>query len=237
MSGSDDEIRQIDASQEDHLPIGDDGLALWYRTWGRKSGIPVLFVHGGPGNCVDDYQNVNAKFFDADKFFVIEVDQRGTGRSQPSVRDDHKHMQRYLDISIAQMSADFETLRESLGIEKWLVFGGSWGSTLGLDYAERYAPRCLGLIIRGIYLNTKAEFDAIYARNSFDGNARRQAEFDTFLELANAEAARAEEPLLTNWPEDSERFVSGLLRYLPHRAPPRRVTPCCGRCRSGTTRA
>ena len=116
-------------------------------------------------------------FFDPALFFVVEVDQRGTGSSQPSVRDSHTHMQRYLDISIAQMSADFETARAHLGIERWLVFGGSWGSTLGLDYAERYPSRCLGLIVRGIYLNTKPEFDAIYSRAPFLNNARRLAEF------------------------------------------------------------
>lgn len=65
------------------------------------------------------------------------------------------------------MSADFDLVRQTLGIEKWLVFGGSWGSTLGLDYAERYPERCLGVILRGIFLSTKAEFDAIYARDSF----------------------------------------------------------------------
>ena len=118
-----------------------------------------------------------AGFFDPALFFVVEVDQRGTGSSQPSVRDSHTHMQRYLDISIAQMSADFETARAHLGIERWLVFGGSWGSTLGLDYAERYPSRCLGLIVRGIYLNTKPEFDAIYSRSPFLNNARRLAEF------------------------------------------------------------
>ena len=86
-------------------------------------------------------------------------------------------MERYRDISIAQMSADFEKVREHLQIPQWLVFGGSWGSTLGLDYAERYASVCLGLIIRGIYLNTKPEFDAIYSRSPFLSNARRLAEF------------------------------------------------------------
>ena len=59
-----------------------DGIRLWYRTWGNKDGIPVLFVHGGPGNCVADYEGINEKFFDANKFHVVEVDQRGTGKSQ-----------------------------------------------------------------------------------------------------------------------------------------------------------
>jgi pimeloyl-ACP methyl ester carboxylesterase len=105
-------------------------------------------------------------------------------------------MQLYRDISIDQMSADFEKVREHLQISEWLVFGGSWGSTLGLDYAERYASVCLGLIVRGIYLNTKPEFDAIYSRSRFLADARRLAEFDTWQELAVAEAKRNDEPPL-----------------------------------------
>ena len=69
----------------------------------------------------------------------------------------YNNIQYYLDISIEQMSDDFELIRKHLKIDRWLVFGGSWGSTLGLDYAERYPAKCLGLIIRGIYLNTKEE--------------------------------------------------------------------------------
>jgi len=88
------------------------------------------------------------------------------------------------------MSADFELVRKSLGIDKWLVFGGSWGSTLGLDYALTYPDVCLGLILRGIFLNTVAEMEAIYCRKAFAGNARRLAEFDTFFELAAREVER-----------------------------------------------
>jgi pimeloyl-ACP methyl ester carboxylesterase len=64
-----------------------EALRIWVRTWGSRGTIPVLFVHGGPGNCVADYENINADFFDATQFFVVEPDQRGTGRSEPSVRD------------------------------------------------------------------------------------------------------------------------------------------------------
>ena len=88
------------------------------------------------------------------------------------------------------MSNDFEMVREKLGTSKWNVFGGSWGSTLGLDYAERYADRCPGLIIRGIFQNTEEEFDAVYARKSFSADERRAGEFDTFFALAAEEAAR-----------------------------------------------
>ncbi|KAL1503683.1 hypothetical protein AB1Y20_012156 [Prymnesium parvum] len=194
----------IGAAAPAHVAL-DGGLLLWYRTWGRRGATPVLFVHGGPGQCVADYNDVNGRFFAPDEFFVVEVDQRGTGRSQPSVRDDFRHMQRYADISIGAMAADFERVRESLGIERWLVFGGSWGSTLGLEYALTYPSRCLGLILRGIFLNTAAEFDAVYARKSFEANPRRLAEFDTFFELAAREVARRGEPSLD--PNDSERFV------------------------------
>ncbi|KAK3277525.1 hypothetical protein CYMTET_14476 [Cymbomonas tetramitiformis] len=196
--------KTVNDADEKVLEIG-DGMTLWYRTWGNPTGLPVLFVHGGPGQCVADYKNINAKFFEHDRYFVVEVDQRGTGLSQPSVRKDFRHMQRYLDISLEQMSADFESVRQCLGIDRWLIFGGSWGSTLGLDYCERYPQRCLGMILRGIFLNTVEEFGAIYARKSFDGNARRLKEFDTFFELAAKEATHRGEPELD--PNDSERFI------------------------------
>jgi len=186
------QIITIDEAVESTLDMG-GGVSIWYREWGNPQGIPVLFVHGGPGQCVADYQNINEKFFEPDRFRVVEVDQRGTGKSLPSVRDDFKNMQYYLDISIEQMSNDFEKIRKKLSIEQWMVFGGSWGSTLGLDYAERFPERCLGLILRGIYLNTEAEFDAIYARKSFEGNDRRLAEFDTFFALAEKEKKRRNE--------------------------------------------
>jgi proline iminopeptidase len=121
-------IVPIDKAEEGRLELGDNGISLWYRVWGNPAGTPVLFVHGGPGQCVADYNDINARFFDSDVFRVVEVDQRGTGLSLPSVRDDFKHMQTYMDISIEQMAADFELIRTSLGIERWLVFGGSWGS-------------------------------------------------------------------------------------------------------------
>ena len=93
-------------------------------------------------------------------------------------------MKKYLDISIDKMSADFEVVRKALVIDKWLVFGGSWGSTLALHYAQTYPDRCLGLIIRGIFLNTREEFDAVYAEKSFQNNQRRLGEFKTFFQIA-----------------------------------------------------
>jgi len=195
-------------------------IQLWVRTWGKRDGgIPVLFVHGGPGNCVADYGGINKDFFDASTFFVVEVDQRGTGKSQPSVRDPERgvaNMQLYRDISMPQMSKDFETVRKELRIEKWLVFGGSWGSTLALDYAISFPEVCLGLIVRGIFLGTQDEHDSVYARKAFAGKnskLKRQQlkEFDTFFHYVNQEVERRrgeagnQEKALD--PNDSERIV------------------------------
>ena len=86
-----------------------------------------------------------------------------------------------------------------------MVFGGSWGSTLGLHYAQSYPKHCLGLIIRGIFLNTKEEFDAVYAQKSFENNEHRLKEFKIFFEIAAEEALKRGESVLD--PNDSERFI------------------------------
>jgi proline iminopeptidase len=198
-------MTDTERAEEAFFPIPGTHLSLFYRVWGNPAGVPVVFVHGGPGNDVAHYKTINKQFFQPERYRVIEVDQRGTGKSTPAVREDFANMKDYMDISIDKMSADFDHLREHLGIDKWLVFGGSWGSTLGLDYAERFPDRCLGLIVRGIYLNTLAEFDAIYARRSFEGDERCLKEFDIFLELAQKEAERRGEPPLDG--NDSERFI------------------------------
>ena len=199
-------VIQIGDANEHMLDIG-GGLSLWYRTWGtRATGIPVLFVHGGPGNAISDYGHTNANFFEAEKYFVVEVDQRGTGKSQPSVREDCRNSRFYADISIDKMSQDFELLREELGFEKWLVFGGSWGSTLSLDYGTRYPQRCLGLILRGVYLNTVSEFNDVFSREPYveHKNTKRLREFDTWFEMAAREVKEAGEPPLDT--NDAERF-------------------------------
>ena len=115
MSSIDEYILNVAQSEENLLDVGLD-IKVWYRTWGNVSkGIPVLFVHGGPGSSTGDYKDMNEKIFDNKDFFVVEVDQRGTGNSQPSVREDYKNMKFYLDISISQMADDFEKVREKLG--------------------------------------------------------------------------------------------------------------------------
>jgi len=201
----------IERAHEQFLQVDRDGeIYIWFRTWGnRKSGIPVLFVHGGPGNAIEDYDDENKGFFSAQDYFVVEVDQRGTGQSQPSVRENKKNIKYYHDISIDQIAGDYELVRKELGLEKWVVFGGSFGSTIGINYGTRYPERCLSLILRGIYLDTAEEVAAIYSRNTYLKNAKRLAEFDILYDYATKTSSS--EHLPSN-PDDAE----GLIRAYYH---------------------
>lgn len=114
---------------------------LYIEESGNPDGIPVLFVHGGPGGGCEDYHR---RFFDAERFRIILMDQRGAGRSTPLAELEGN--------STDKLVQDMETIRTFLGIERWLLFGGSWGSTLSLVYAQTHTERVLGLVLRGIFL-------------------------------------------------------------------------------------
>ena len=118
-----------------------DGHRLYVEECGRKGGIPVVFVHGGPGAGCESWHR---RFFDPKVYRIILFDQRGCGRSVP-----HASLE---GNTTGNLVADMETIRAQLCIEQWIVFGGSWGSTLGLVYAETHPSRVLGLILRGIFL-------------------------------------------------------------------------------------
>lgn len=114
---------------------------LYVEESGNPEGIPVLFIHGGPGGGT---RQTDRCFFDPDKYRIILFDQRGSGQSKP-----HASLE---DNNTAALVADIETIRTTLGIERWVIFGGSWGSTLGLVYAQTYPGLVLGIILRGIFL-------------------------------------------------------------------------------------
>lgn len=114
---------------------------LYVEECGRSDGLPVVFVHGGPGAGCESYHR---RFFDPEVYRIILFDQRGCGRSVP-----HAEL---AGNTTQDLVADLEFIRDNLNIERWIVFGGSWGSTLGLVYAEMYPSRVLGLILRGIFL-------------------------------------------------------------------------------------
>jgi proline iminopeptidase len=129
------------------LPL--DGVhAMYWETSGRRDGLPVVFLHGGPGGGSSPRHR---RFFDPRAYRIVVYDQRGAGRSTP--------LGELRDNTTPHLVADLETLRRHLGIERWLVFGGSWGSTLALAYAEAHPDRCLGLVLRGIFLCRPSEID------------------------------------------------------------------------------
>lgn len=108
---------------------------------GNPDGIPVLFVHGGPGAGCGKFDR---RFFDPEVYRIVLFDQRGSGRSRPHAELENNTTQKLVE--------DIEVIRVALGIDKWVLFGGSWGSTLSLVYAQTYPERVLGLILRGIFL-------------------------------------------------------------------------------------
>ncbi len=129
------------------LPL--DALhTMYWETSGNPHGIPVVFLHGGPGGgCAPEHR----RFFDPAVFRIVLFDQRGAGSSTP-----HGEIR---DNTLPNLVADMERLRGHLGIGQWLLFGGSWGSTLALAYGEAHPDHCLGFILRGIFLGRDGEID------------------------------------------------------------------------------
>ncbi|WP_420390477.1 prolyl aminopeptidase [Marinobacter sp.] len=114
---------------------------LFVEESGNPDGIPVLVVHGGPGGGCEDYHR---RFFDAERYRIILMDQRGAGRSRP--------LAEFVGNTTQNLVDDMETVRTFLGVDRWILFGGSWGATLSLVYAQSHPDRVLGLVLRGIFL-------------------------------------------------------------------------------------
>ncbi len=132
------------------LPV-DNLHTLYVEESGEPNGIPVVFLHGGPGSGCEPWHR---RFFDPERYRIILFDQRGCGRSTP-----HASLERNTTWDLV---ADMERIRCHLGIEEWLVFGGSWGSTLGLAYAQTHPQRVTGLILRGIFLGRAQDIHWFY---------------------------------------------------------------------------
>jgi proline iminopeptidase len=128
-----------------------DEHEIYYEECGNPKGKPALFVHGGPGAGCDPRARC---FFDPDAYRIVLFDQRGCGRSRP-----HASLN---DNTTWHLVADIEQLRQHLGIDRWLVFGGSWGSTLGLAYAQAHPTRVTELVLRGIFLLRRWELQWFY---------------------------------------------------------------------------
>jgi proline iminopeptidase len=128
---------------------------LYFEESGNPDGKPVVFLHGGPGGGTEGKQR---RFFDPKAYRIVLFDQRGCGKSTP-----HASL---VDNTTWHLVADIERLREHLGIARWQVFGGSWGSTLALAYAETHPDRVSELVLRGIFLLRKQEIDWFYQRGA-----------------------------------------------------------------------
>ncbi|HEX8633458.1 MAG TPA: prolyl aminopeptidase [Pyrinomonadaceae bacterium] len=140
----------IEPYDQGRLPVS-PVHTLYYEQSGNPEGVPVVFLHGGPGGgTVPDYR----RFFDPAAYRIVLFDQRGSGQSTP-----HANLE---ENTTWHLVADIETIRRHLGIESWVVFGGSWGSTLALAYAQTHPERVRALVLRGIFLCRPKEIRWFY---------------------------------------------------------------------------
>jgi proline iminopeptidase len=140
----------IEPIRHGELDVG-DGHVIYWEECGNPAGKPAVFLHGGPGAGCDARAR---RFFDPARYRIFLFDQRGCGRSRPHASLEHN--------TTWDLVADIERLRELAGVECWQVFGGSWGSTLALAYAETHPSRVTELVLRGIFMLRKAELDWFY---------------------------------------------------------------------------
>lgn len=138
-------FESLPSYNDGYLEVG-GGHSIYYEEYGNPNGKPILFLHGGPGA---GFSNSHKGFFDPKIFRVVFFDQRGSGKSIPYAEIKNNDTDLLL--------SDIEALRVFLNIEKWLLFGGSWGSTLALLYGIKFPEKCLGFILRGIFLGSKSE--------------------------------------------------------------------------------
>jgi len=141
----------IDPYDQRMIDVG-DGHSVYVEQCGNPEGIPVVVLHGGPGGGCSPTMR---RYFNPEIYRVILFDQRGCGRSKPHASVENN--------TTWHLVADIELIRETLGVEKWFVFGGSWGATLAIIYAQTHPERVEGLILRGVFLMTQPELDWFYA--------------------------------------------------------------------------
>ncbi len=138
---------EIEPRDTGRLPL-DAVHTMYWEASGNASGVPLVFLHGGPGGgCLPHHR----RYGDPSFWNIVLYDQRGAGRSTPAAS--------LADNTTPHLVADLDRLRDALGIERWLLFGGSWGSTLALAYAQTHPDRVLGLVLRGVFLASAREID------------------------------------------------------------------------------
>lgn len=151
------------------LDVG-DGHSIYIEQIGSPGGVPVVFLHGGPGS---GCQLHHRRLFDPERYRTILFDQRGAGRSRPYLTFEANTTQ--------HLVADMERIRLHLGVERWLIVGGSWGSTLALAYAQRFPERVCGLVLRAVFLGTEQEIDWAFVEGPKRFRPELFEEFSNFL--------------------------------------------------------
>ncbi len=146
---------QIEPYEHGMLDVG-DGQQLYWEQCGNPEGKAALVLHGGPGSGCSPTMR---RLFNPDAYRIVLFDQRNSGRSTPHAKDFNTDL---TTNTTEHLLADIEQLRQSLGIERWLVFGGSWGVTLGLAYAQQYPERVTEMVLIGITMTRRAEIDWLY---------------------------------------------------------------------------
>lgn len=145
----------IEPFESGELLVG-DGHRVYWEVSGNPEGKPVVFLHGGPGSGTSPWQR---RFFDPEKYRIVLLDQRGCGKSTPHASEPEADLRH---ITTAHLIADIELLRRNLGIDRWQVFGGSWGSALALAYAQACPDAVTELVLRGIFTLRRAELEWFY---------------------------------------------------------------------------
>jgi proline iminopeptidase len=140
----------IDPFDQRMMDVG-DGHRIYVEQCGNPAGIPVVVLHGGPGGGCSPAMR---RYFDPREYRIILFDQRGCGRSRPHASVDAN--------TTWHLVADIERIRTALGIKRWIVFGGSWGATLALVYAQAHPDRAAHLVLRGVFMMTRTELDWFY---------------------------------------------------------------------------
>ena len=177
-----------------------DEHKLYFEECGNPNGIPIIFFHGGPGSgCYPEHR----RLFNPKVFHVVFLDQRGSGRSKPFAST--------FKNNTGKLIEDFELLRKKLSIEKFILFGGSWGSTLALSYGIKYPNNCIGFVLRGVFLGTKDEVnwflydmgrfypEAYEKFKNFIVKEKRDNLFDAYYELLFGKDIKSMESAAKNW--------------------------------------
>lgn len=164
---------QIEPYLKNFYNPSDSEHKIYYEISGNPNGIPVVYVHGGPGGGTSP---VCRRFFDPKKYKIILIDQRGCGKSTPSMLTNNNTTDFLIE--------DMENIRKILKIDKWILFGGSWGTTLSLCYAIKYPQNVSKLVLRGIYLNRQSDVDWLFQEGA---SYLKPIEFEKYTSILSLE--------------------------------------------------